>query len=109
MLGISIGLAMLVSTLIVSEKAWVVRVIDNVFLGAVLNLVFMLYFRMRVSQEEKARSAAQEKQKKGKTKKKRNKLGRVETLRLITTHFGWSSFVLFVLSGLGTVIYTLAK
>lgn len=109
-LGISIGLAVMVATVIVSEKTWFARVIDNLFLGAVLNLLFMLYFRMRSGQEEKVNTEIVEKRKRGKlTKEERKKLNRWEMFRLFTRHFGWSSLVLFLLSGIGTILYTITK
>lgn len=109
-LGISIGLAVLVATIISSEKAWVVRIIDNLFLGALLNLCGMLFFRMRARQEEAVHTETVAKRKKGKlAKEERKKLSRLDTFRLFTRHFGWSSLLLFVLSGLGTILYTLMK
>lgn len=109
-LSISILLAVGVATVIMSEKDWFVRVIDNVFLGAILNLLFMMFFRMRAGHEEQAYKETVQQRKKGKIKKEdRKKLSRYDTFRLFTTHFGWSSLVMFVLAGLGTVVYTLTK
>lgn len=75
-----------------------------------MNLAFMLFFRMRSGHEEKAHLETVQKRKKGKlAREEQKKLSRYDTFRLFTRHFGWGALLLFVISALGTIVYTMTK
>lgn len=102
---ISVALAFAVSAIIVTPKTYIVRVVDNLFLGGVMNLLLNLLMAFRANAEAKAFGHILEARQKNKNlpKEERLKLRQYDVFTMLRKHFGVAAIVLFVLSAIGTI------
>lgn len=110
-LGISSIIAFVLAAVIPSFKPFLVRVIDNLFIGAAINLMSMLYFRLRKNSERKIHKELIDKREQmSKLKKEeRELLKHYDSFALFTRHFGWVALTLFALSAVGTILLSFSS
>lgn len=105
-IGISVLLAIVISAIIVTPKTYFVRVVDNLFLGGIMNLLLYLLMNFRANAEKKAFGDLIEAREKNRTmpKEDRLKLRQYDVFRMLRFHFGVASIVVFLFSAIGTII-----
>lgn len=108
--GISVLLAVILSVVLPSLKPLPVRIVDNIFLGAVVNLAAYLYFRLRASSEAKVQQDRIKRRKdEGRPKvAEQEALKRYDMFSIFERHFGVCALILFVLATMGAIIASLS-
>lgn len=106
----SLLLAVVVGAVIDTGKPYSVRVIDNAFIGATFMLAFSLLFRVRSGAMTKSVEQLNVERKSRRLKKEEaEQIRRYEVWRMFSVHFGWCSLVLYLLSAVGTVLFTMLR